>query len=161
MNVRVRQIESALLRAVSDVLTRGLNDPRVAGMVSVTGVVVSPDMREARVKVSITPDHKSGIALHALREAAGHIRREAGNRVQMRRLPNLHFELDPSLKKLSEVLGVIHEAIERTGPLPPEMNPDITPHQPPAPEPAPAPDPAGPQPQPDPDPRSDGREGRH
>jgi hypothetical protein len=68
----------------------------------------------------------------------------------MRRLPNLRFELDPSLKRLSEVLGVIHEALERTGPAAPAptTSPNPHPHPDSSPDSSPDLDPAGPPAQP-------------
>lgn len=106
------QVASALQRAVQTVLTRGLSDPRIKGMITVTGVKVSPDYAQATVMVSIHPQDKSDVTMKGLIAAAGHVRSEVSRQVQMRRMPVLNFKLDTSLKKQAEVLAALDE-IER------------------------------------------------
>lgn len=107
MSHRVEKIESTLARAVQEVLRRGLHDPRARGLISVTGVDVSPDLHNAIVFVSVLPEEHQDLTLHALRHAAKHIRREAGELMAIKRLPDLDFRLDLSLKKQAEVFDVL------------------------------------------------------
>jgi len=107
------QIASVLRRAVQTVLSRGLADPRVKGMVSVTEVKVSPDLRHATVMVSVLPEDVSKTTMKGLTAAAKHVRHLVSNEVQMRRVPELSFKLDQSLKKQAEVLAALDEAGRR------------------------------------------------
>ena len=120
MTHRPEQVNAALHRAVQNVLTRGLNDPRITGLVSVTRVELSNDKRTATVFVSVLPAERSSAVLHGLRSAAMHIRMKLDESIEMRRVPLLEFELDDSLKKQAEVLAAIQRGVEReaaeTGP---------------------------------------------
>ncbi len=109
------QIDAVVHRAVQKVLSRGLNDPRVRGLVSVTRVSVSPDSSEARVWVSVLPQTHAKGSLHGLNAASGWIGRKVGDEVRMRRVPRLRFVLDEAIKKEARVLGAIREAVEREG----------------------------------------------
>lgn len=120
MSRRQEQVESTLRRAVSEVLLRNMSDPRVAGLVSVTRVAVTPDLREARVFVSVVPQRHEKRAIAGLRDAAGHVHAHVARAVRMRRVPRLEFRLDESIKKESAVLSAIDEAMKRTGPADPD-----------------------------------------
>jgi ribosome-binding factor A len=109
---RISRLESAIERAVREVLARGLGDPRVRGLVTVTGVRVLPDLSEARVRVSILPAEGAEVAMHGIVSSAGHIRREVGRLIDTRVLPPLRFELDDSLKREAAVLRDIDRAKE-------------------------------------------------
>jgi ribosome-binding factor A len=111
MSVHLEQVGSVLTRAVQEVLLRGLNDPRVRGMISVVRVSVSDDLANATVYVSVMPREHEELTLHGLRHAARHIRRQVGERVSMRRVPQLAFRIDRSVKKQSQVLAAIQDAV--------------------------------------------------
>ncbi len=115
MSHRTEQLESTLQRAIGQVLAAGLADPRCKGMISVTGVSVAADRRNATVKVSILPESAAPATMAALRHATGYVQHEAGERIRVRRMPELRFELDESLKKQADVLGAIHDAMAATG----------------------------------------------
>ncbi|MDY7107423.1 MAG: 30S ribosome-binding factor RbfA [Planctomycetota bacterium] len=112
MSLHTEQVASVLHRAVQQVITRGLNDPRVQGLISVTGVQVSQDLADATVSVSVMPAERAELTLHGLRHAARHIRTEVGRSVRMRRVPRLSFKLDESLKKEARVIAAINKAVE-------------------------------------------------
>ncbi|MDP7029393.1 MAG: 30S ribosome-binding factor RbfA [Phycisphaerales bacterium] len=109
------QIDAVVQRAVQKVLSRGLNDPRVRGLVSVTRVTVSPDSSEATVWCSVLPATHAKASLHGLNAASGWVGRKVGDEVRMRRVPRLRFVLDESIKKEARVLGAIRDAMEREG----------------------------------------------
>jgi ribosome-binding factor A len=110
MTRRTEQIASTLQRAVQEVLARGLADPRFGGLVTVTSVRVTPDLKTADVLISVLPEEKQDLTMHAIRHAAGHIRHEVGDLVAMRAVPTLNFRADVSLKKQAEVLRAIARA---------------------------------------------------
>jgi ribosome-binding factor A len=111
MSLHTDQVASVLHRAVQQVITRGLNDPRVRGLISVTKVQVSGDLADATVSVSVMPAERAELTLHGLRHAARYIRTEVGRSVRMRRVPRLSFKLDASLKKEAQVIAAINEAL--------------------------------------------------
>ena len=98
---------------MQDILSRGLNDPRVRGLVSVTKVDVSPDYAEAIVWCSVLPEEHGALSIKGIEHAAAWIRRTAASRVSLRRMPRLSFRLDNSLKKQAEVLSAINEGRRR------------------------------------------------
>ena len=93
-------------------LSRGLKDPRI-GFVTVTGVDMSPDLRYAKVYVSTMGDEKARReSLQALNHAAGWIRRELGQRIRMKFLPEIVFRTDTSLdygERIDRLLDDIRE----------------------------------------------------
>jgi ribosome-binding factor A len=101
---RPEQLASAIREAVQQIIDRGLQDPRVSGLITITGVKVSQDLRNATISVSVMPEEKQNLTLHGLQNAGRHIRREAGELVNIRQLPELSFKLDTSLKKQAAVL---------------------------------------------------------
>lgn len=110
MPQRTEQVASVVRHAVQRVLSRGVNDPRVRGLVSVTKVDITPDLAEARVYVSILPAEHAELTMHGLRSAARHIQGEIADEVASRRLPRLVFKLDESLKKQAEIDAAIGRA---------------------------------------------------
>jgi ribosome-binding factor A len=91
-------------------------------MISVVRVSVSDDLADATVYVSVMPRAHEDLTLHGLRHAAPHVRRAVGERVRMRRVPRLSFKIDRSVKKQSEVLAAINDAVhedERRRPVEP------------------------------------------
>ena len=110
MSVHTDKIASVLRRAVQQIITRGLNDPRLRGMISVTEIRVSADLASATVLVSVMPSEHAELTLHGLRHAARHIRSEVGKIVSIRRMPQLSFKLDESLRRQMQVLTAIDEA---------------------------------------------------
>jgi ribosome-binding factor A len=114
MSHRVEKIESTLARALQQVIARGLADPRAGGLISVTKVDVSPDLKQATIFVSIFPEQKQKLTMHALAHAAGHLRRQTGELMHIKRMPEFVFKLDTTLKEQAELLNAMHKASEST-----------------------------------------------
>lgn len=110
MSRRNEQFSAELTRAVQEVLVRGLQDPRISGLITVTGVKVTEDLRDATVAISVLPQERQELTLHGLQGAAAHIRREVGERMNARRVPTLNFRLDNSLKKEAGVIRALAQA---------------------------------------------------
>ena len=89
---------SALLQAtLSQLLLRDVKDPRI-GMVTVTGVDLSPDLKHARVFVSTVGDEEAQQRLlKGLASARPYLQSHAGKRLQLRFTPELSFEIDPAI----------------------------------------------------------------
>jgi ribosome-binding factor A len=136
--VRTEKVAAAMRRALQEAIAR-VHDPRVRGLITVTGVDLSDDMREAVARISVLPESSQELTLHGLRSAAGMLRREVGDAVRIKRLPTLSFELDDSLKRQARVLSAIARVQPEASPEEPGASaPD--PPDPPDPAPGPAPD---------------------
>jgi ribosome-binding factor A len=74
-----------------------LKDPRIEGLVTITEVRVTPDLKNARVYVSVTgSEAEQRTTIQGLTAAVGYVRHELAERLQMRRAPDIHFVLDHS-----------------------------------------------------------------
>ena len=95
MSRRTERVGDVLRAEISTIINRKIRDPRVR-LTSVSAVDVSPDLRHARVYVSVVGDHAAQEAsLEALRHAAGYIRGQVGRELKrLRNIPELRFELD-------------------------------------------------------------------
>jgi ribosome-binding factor A len=104
---RHKQLSSTLLRAAQAVFARGFNDPRIQGLITVTGVELTTDLERARLRVSVLPREKEELTLHGLRHALPHIAREMMGRVEMRTFPRLSIERDEGLRAQHEVQALL------------------------------------------------------
>ncbi len=112
MTRRTEQLGAAIQRAVQEVIAREIADPRISGLITVTGVRISGDETLATVKISVLPQSQQDLTMHGLVHATEHIRRLVGDRIVVRRMPKLAFELDVTLKKEAEALAAIARAAE-------------------------------------------------
>jgi ribosome-binding factor A len=110
MTHRPDQVASLIQRAVQTVLGRGLGDPRIRGLISVTRVRVDDALSQAAIYVSVLPDEHADLSLKGLQHAAARIRKQIGKAVQLRRMPRLSFHLDESIKKQAEFDAALAEA---------------------------------------------------
>ena len=93
-----------------------LRDPRVGG-VTVTYVEVSPDMRQAKVHVSIMGDEsKQRLCLRGLQHSAGFLQSKISERIDTRYTPRLRFELDAGIKKSLAISQMLQELLPQEGP---------------------------------------------
>lgn len=113
MSHRLQQVESLLRRAIAIAVTQKLSDPRVEGMISITRVQVSPDLRDAYVYLSVLPAAKAKTTLHGLRHAAPHIHRLVCQQVELKTVPHLDFRLDEAVKKEADVMAAIRRGVRR------------------------------------------------
>lgn len=107
---RVERVASLIRREISDLLVHGIKDERVAlGMVSVTEVVVAGDLQHCKIHVSIYGSEEDRQqALAGLRSAAGYIKGELSRRLNMRRTPEVVFQLDRGIEKGTAVLSLLN-----------------------------------------------------
>jgi len=105
---RTARINELVRETIADELER-LSDPRL-GFVTVTGAVVSPDLRHATVYYTVfgaEADHVATTA--ALRSATPHVRTGLGHQVRLKYLPELHFVEDPAVEQGQRVEEIIRE----------------------------------------------------
>jgi ribosome-binding factor A len=116
MTRRTERVADALLEAIAEILLKEVKDPRI-GMVTLTGVKISPDLRHARVYFSTLGDEgRRRESLAGLRSASGFIRSGLSRRLKLRVAPELAFELDPGLEQAERVTRLLKEAEEPTKP---------------------------------------------
>ena len=97
---RIDRIEEQLRIELSEIIEREIQDPRI-GLTTVTAVKVSPDLRHARIFVTVLGDDaQRKKALEGLRSAASFVRRSLSKRLHhMRRIPELSFDYDEAVEK--------------------------------------------------------------
>ena len=93
MDHRTERIAEALREELAELVEYELSDPRANGIV-VTDVQISPDKHHAHVRVAFAPGTDSKEGLKALDHARNFLRRELARRLEMYRIPDLHFEPD-------------------------------------------------------------------
>lgn len=94
---RIGRINDEMQKELAELL-RSLKDPRVqSSMVSVTGVRATPDLRYAKVYISVLDKDKTKDVMKGLKSAGGWLRREIGSKLQLRYTPELVFEEDDSI----------------------------------------------------------------
>lgn len=110
MNGRRQERVGDLIRdEVSDIIRREMNDPRL-GFVSITRVDLSPDLRYARLFVSVfADDSERRETIQVLNRAAAFIRRTLAPRLRMRTIPELSFRLDHSMEHAENVARILRE----------------------------------------------------
>jgi ribosome-binding factor A len=105
---RMRRVDEAVRAVLSDAIASDLKDPRV-GFVTVTGVKTSPDLRHARVYVSVLGDADVREAsLAGLRSAHGFLQHRVASELTLKHTPALSFEYDDSVDRgmrITELLG--------------------------------------------------------
>lgn len=103
MSKRTAQVESTLQRGISEIIQREIADPRV-GLVTITRVKVSGDLRFATVYVSFLEDvEKDSIAYSALKSSLGFIKRRLNDYVKMRYVPYIELVYDDTSKKAERI----------------------------------------------------------
>lgn len=108
---RIERVQKLLRAEISSVLQRKLKDPRV-GMVTITEVDASPDLKTARVFFSVLKEDESEAeALAGLKSAAGFIRSELMRVLHLRPMPVLEFDLDASLARGARTLDLLDQVL--------------------------------------------------
>mgnify|MGYP002624440478 FL=1 len=108
---RTLKVASAIREVVSMAILTDLKDPRVRD-VTVTFVEVTPDLRQAKVHVSIMGDEtKQNLSLRGLKAAAGFLQAKINNRIELRYVPRLEFKLDKGVKHSLEVDRILKEVL--------------------------------------------------
>jgi len=110
---RIERLNEQLRADLSELIGREVKDPRLSGLVTVTSVDLSPDLRHAKVYISVfgTDDDRTH-SLSALRSASGFLRSQVAARLTTKRAPDFQFLLDASIERGDRIMQVIRE-IER------------------------------------------------
>lgn len=123
MSLRREKLQELFRAEASAILQRRLRDPRV-GFVSVTGVELSGDLRHAKIFVSVLGDEEAKQrTMAALDGAAGFVRRELGQHIRMRFVPEVLFRLDDSIERGARVNALLRQVLPPATPVPDPADP--------------------------------------
>lgn len=116
--LREEKLAELIKQEVSDILRKRVKDPRI-GFVSITDVEVTGDLRHAKIFFSVLGDEvEKEETMEGLEVATGYIRRELGQRIRVRHVPELLFRYDNSLEhgaRISRILNDLKEEGEVPG----------------------------------------------
>ena len=105
---RVDRINGLLRQELSEILSRQIKDPRIGGVITITQVKTSSDLRNARVFVSVLGDETTKRStLEGIQSAATFLRHELRDRLKLRYVPFMKFELDQSIEDADNLLRII------------------------------------------------------
>jgi len=106
---RVAKVAALIRREMSQLLINGIRDERVQlGMVTITEVEVSGDLQHCKIFVSIFgEENEKNVVMSGLNAASGFLRGEVGRNLQLRRAPEIIFELDKGIAKGASVLNLL------------------------------------------------------
>ena len=112
---RTQRVSETFREELAELISFEMEDPRLAG-VDVTGVEVSPDLRHAEVRIALHGEEADqGRALQALDHAKHFLRRELASRMNLRRMPELHFVADPASDAEARVDTLLRRAKKTRG----------------------------------------------
>lgn len=103
---RIGRINEEIQRELASLIPN-VKDPRVTGMISVTAVETTPDLRYAKAYISVLDKENGERVLKGLRSASGWLRRELGSALRLRYTPELVFQLDDSIDKGAHILELL------------------------------------------------------
>jgi ribosome-binding factor A len=106
---RMRRVDEAVRAVLTDAIAKDLQDPRV-GFVTVTSVKTSPDLRQARVYVSVLGDEQvRADSLDGLRSAQGYLQWRVAGELRLKHTPTLSFDYDDSIVRGMRISQLIDE----------------------------------------------------
>lgn len=106
---RLGRIEEEYKKELSQIVGYELKNPNVTGLISITKVKVTNDLKIAKVYVSILNAKNTKETLAGLKKSSGFIRSELARRVNLRNTPELIFELDDSLEYGAKIDSILKE----------------------------------------------------
>ena len=115
-SIKNTRVNSEVQRELSEIIRRGLKDPRVAPWTSVVAVEVAPDLKTCKAYISVLGDEESQAkTLAGLKSAEGFIRSKLAKTVNLRNTPEIRFVLDQSIEygvKMSKMIDEVTKDIK-------------------------------------------------
>ena len=103
---RIGRINEEIQRELASLIPN-VKDPRVSGLISVTAVDTTPDLRYAKIYISVLDKSDCAQVLKGLKSASGYLRRELGHAFQLRYTPELTFVRDDSIDQGAHILDML------------------------------------------------------
>jgi len=114
MSLRANRVGEQMKKELSDIIGRKLKDPRI-GFVTVTDVRVTGDLQQAKVYITVLGDEEQKKnTLKGLAKAKGFIRSEIGQRIRLRKTPEIIFEIDESIDYGNRIETIIRQISDET-----------------------------------------------
>ena len=112
-NPRLGRIDEEYRKEISQIIGYELKNPSVTGMISVTKVKVTNDLKFAKVYVSVLNSKNIKDTLAGLKKSSGYIRSELAKRINLRNTPELIFELDDSIEYGAKIDSILKEIMPK------------------------------------------------
>lgn len=110
-STRLGRIDEELKKEISNIINYELNNPKITGLISVTRCKITPDLKYAKVYVSILNSKNVKDTLANLKKSSGYIRTEIAKRINLRITPELIFVLDDSMEYGAKIDKILKEII--------------------------------------------------
>ena len=111
MSRRVDRINGLLREEISRLLSREIKDPRLSGLLTITQVSTSSDLRNAKVYLSVLgTDEENSTALRGIQSAATFMRKQLRERLRLKYVPFLTFEIDNSMETSDNIFRLMDQA---------------------------------------------------
>ena len=105
---RIERVNGLLREEIAALISSQVNDPRLRGLITITRVQTAPDLRNARVYISVMgSDAIRQEALAGIQSSASYLRRELRTRVSLRYVPFLKFALDDAMLEADRLMSII------------------------------------------------------
>ena len=111
-NPRFERINEELKKEISHIISYELNNPNVTGLISVTKAKITPDLKYAKIYVSILNSKSQKETLAGLKKSSGYIRTEIAKRINLRITPELIFELDDSIEYGAKIDSILKDIMK-------------------------------------------------
>ena len=110
---RMDRVNEELKREISIIIDKNLKNPNITGIISVTKVKTSPDLKFARVYISLLNCKSKKNTLEGLKNASGFIRSEIARNVNLRYTPEIIFEVDDTMEYGSKIENILNEIMPK------------------------------------------------
>lgn len=125
MRRRAQQIASNLQRELQKVMAKGFNDPRIRGMITVTKVEITDDLKNAKAYLSVLPEERAELSMHGIKAASKRIRRDVMERIHMKEMPALRFVYDHGMREQQVISDLLaSDPFRNKGPSVPDEHPN-------------------------------------
>ena len=115
-NNRFNRVEEEMKKEISNIISYKLKNPDVTGLISVTKVKVTTDLKFAKVYVSILNAKNTKGTLRGLKQSAGFIRTELARTLNLRNTPEIIFELDDSMEYGAKIDSILKDIMKDVKP---------------------------------------------
>ena len=112
-NNRMGRIDEEYKKELSQIISYELKNPNVTGMISITKVKVTSDLKYAKIYVSILNSKDISKTMQGLKQSAGFIRSELAKKVNLRNTPELIFEIDDSIEYGARIDSILKEILPK------------------------------------------------
>ena len=109
----MQKVDEEFKRELSKIIDQDLKNPNITGLISVTKVKTSSDLKSARVYISIINSKSKKNTLEGIKNAAGYIRSEIAKRVNLRYTPELNFVIDDSMEYGDKIENILKQIMPK------------------------------------------------